>query len=202
MLDADALAAVRCAVAAPNRGSEATCGCGLHGAGDAAERRIASALMGHAGFFRAALPRRILRLTISRHTGGMGQGRHVVAASADAHRVDLGFTLFLSDPLDYDRGELIVESNAGWESHKHAAGDLLLYPARYVHSVAPVTRGTRLVAVGWVESLTPSAERREVLGDLDAALSLLDESCGRTDARLRIENARANLVRLWLGGGA
>ena len=119
-------------------------------------------------------------------------GRHACVAEPliDGCRTDLAFTLFLSDPADYDRGDLIVESNTGCESRKHAAGDLLLYPARYVHSVAPVTRGTRLVAVGWVESLTPSAERREILGDLDAALARLDAPCGRGDARLRIENAR------------
>jgi PKHD-type hydroxylase len=64
-----------------------------------------------------------------------------------------------------------------------------------------VTRGTRLAAVGWIESLTPSAERRDILGDLDAALALLDCDRCAADARLRVQNARANLVRLWLNGG-
>ncbi|MGF1627326.1 MAG: Fe2+-dependent dioxygenase [Alphaproteobacteria bacterium] len=165
------------------------------------QARIVARLLANRAFLRAALPKRIVRLEFNRYEPGMGCGPHVDEPIIAGCRTDLSFTLFLTDPTDYERGDLIVETGAGWEMRKHAAGDLVLYPSRYVHSVAPVTRGTRLAATGWIESLTPSAERREILGDLDAALALIDASGCILDARLRVQNARANLVRLWISGG-
>lgn len=165
------------------------------------EDRIGERLLANPAFVRAALPKRIVGLALSRYEAGMGLGPHVDEPIVAGRRTDLCFTLFLTDPDGYERGELIVETGAGWESRKHAAGDLVLYRSRYIHSVAPVTRGTRLAATGWIESLTPSAERREILADLDAALAALDCARCSADARLRVQNARANLVRLWISGG-
>lgn len=123
------------------------------------EQRIVDSLLANRAFIRAALPKRIVRLVFDRYEAGMGCGPRVDDPIMDGCRTDLSFSLFLNDPADYDRGDLIVETNAGWETRKHAAGDL------------------------------------------DAALALLDcTKCG-VDARLRVQNARANLVRLWLNRG-
>lgn len=193
-IDPATIQAVQSTLAAPKGASYAHAQAGL-------EQRIVNSLLANRAFVRAALPKRIVRLVFDRYEAGMGCGPRVDDPIMEGCRTDLSFTLFLNDPTDYDRGDLIVETSAGWETRKHAAGDLVLYPTRYIHSVAPVTRGTRFAAVGWIESLTPSMERREILGDLDAALALLDcAKCG-VDARLRVQNARANLVRLWLNGG-
>ena len=208
VLDHEALASVRASLNAEAKRQGPTgiqgvlpqCAIAPDPAHSQIEATIVERLLANCSFVRAALPKRIVRLVFNRYEAGMGCGPHVDEPIIAGCRTDLSFTLFLTDPGDYDRGDLIVESGSGWETRKHAAGDLLLYPTRYIHSVAPVTRGTRLAAVGWVESLTPSAERREILGDLDAALALLADTKRSQDARLRVQNARANLVRLWLNG--
>lgn len=64
----------------------------------------------------------------------------------------LSFSLQLSDPADYDGGELaiyrfrldgpaIVQKNRGF---------LSAFPSSTIHEVTPVTRGTRYSLVGWV----------------------------------------------------
>jgi PKHD-type hydroxylase len=74
-------------------------------------------------------------------------------------RSDVSFTLFLADPDSYDGGELVIEQSADEQAFKLEAGSMILYPTTTLHRVEPVTRGTRVVAFGWVRSFVRSAER-------------------------------------------
>jgi PKHD-type hydroxylase len=84
-------------------------------------------------------------------------------------RTDVSFTLFLSAPESYDGGELVIDSAAGEDAFKLGPGSVLTYPSTTLHRVAPVTRGQRLAAVGWVRSYIrdPAHRDGDVLGGGD-----------------------------------
>lgn len=115
-------------------------------------QRILDALDRNAQFRSAALPLKIVPPLFNRYAGGQAYGSHVdggmrpVAGSPARVRTDLSATLFLSDPADYDGGELVIEDMYGHRSVKLPAGDLVLYPSTSVHHVTPVTRGTRVAS--------------------------------------------------------
>lgn len=159
--------------------------------------RIAAALTASPLFQLAARPRRIIGPLLSRHRVGDHYGPHVDEPIMDGTRTDLAFTLFLSDPAAYDGGELVIESPAASDAHKHAAGSLVLYPATTLHRVATVTRGERLAAVGWVRSLIRDAAQRELLFDLETARRRLFDRHGKTEDDDLLAKCCANLVRLW-----
>ena len=112
-------------------------------------------------------------------------------------RSDISFTLFLSDPESYDGGELVTESHADEQPFKLPAGSLVLYPSTTLHRVEPVTRGSRLAAVGWIRSLVRDPARRELLFDLDTARkALFDRDCKSPEFDL-LSKCGANLLRMW-----
>ena len=78
-------------------------------------------------------------------------------------RTDLSYTLFLSDPEDYEGGELVIDLPGSQQATKLKAGDAVLYPSTSLHAASPVTDGKRIVCVGWIESLVPDAGDRELL---------------------------------------
>ena len=93
-------------------------------------------------------------------------------------RTDVSATLFLSDPADYDGGELVIEDSYGAHSVKLAAGDMILYPVTSLHRVEPVTRGTRLASFFWIESMVREDSQRTLLLDMDAAVRTLAGEVG------------------------
>src|SRR5690606_38146549 len=144
-----------------------------------------------------AQPKTITRIIVNRYGPGMEYGAHVDDALQGGRRADLSFTLFLSDPADYDGGELILEDPDGQIEVKLGAGDAVLYSTGSLHRVAPVTRGTRLAVAGWVRSLVRRADQRDILFDLDLAARALFEASGKTPAFDRVMKVRANLLRMW-----
>jgi PKHD-type hydroxylase len=112
-------------------------------------------------------------------------------------RSDVSFTLFLSPPESYEGGELVIDTPAGEEAFKLAPGSLVTYPATALHRVAPVTRGERLVAAGWVRSYVRDAGKRELLFDLDTARRRLFDREGKTAEADLLAKCAANLLRLW-----
>lgn len=176
---------------------------------DAPEAREAAglvmeALSKSATFFTAALPRRIFPPLFNCYTGTMNQfGNHVDSAIRTDHatgmryRTDLSATLFLTDPDEYDGGELIVEEPGGPQAVKLPAGDLILYPAYTVHRVAPVTRGARIACFFWIESMVREHDRRRQLFDLDMAIYDLRASVGDTEPVIRLTGCYHNLLRMW-----
>ena len=145
----------------------------------------------------AARPKSIQSLRFNRYTDGMAYGRHTDNAMINGGRTDLSFTLFLSDPEDYEGGELIVESVDSEQAYKLSAGSVLVYPSTSLHQVTPVTQGTRWAAIGWVQSCIRHAHQRELLFELDTARRSLFEKYGKTDEFDLVSKSLSNLLRQW-----
>ena len=174
---------------------------------DSAEGRAASeltmkALRRHPQFFNAALPASVSPPMMNRYSVGMEYGDHCDAAilgGSTPMRADLSATLFISDPTDYDGGELITDLIPAGHATKLAAGDLILYPSTSVHHVAPVTRGERLAMIFWVQSMVRSGEQRALLFTLGQTLNELDARLAKTPELTRLYTCYYNLVRMWVG---
>jgi PKHD-type hydroxylase len=134
----------------------------------------------------------------SAYEPGMHYGSHVDDALMAGIRTDVSFTLFLSDPESYGGGELTIESASGEDAVKLAAGSLLAYPSTTLHHVAPVTRGTRLAAVGWARSFVRNGAQREMLFDLDTARRQLFTREGKSAEYDLVSKSLANLLRMWV----
>ena len=155
-------------------------------------------------FVSAALPLRVFPPLFNRYEAdaGHGFGAHVDNAirfsGGQRFRTDLSATLFLSDPTDYDGGELVVADTYGEHAVKLAAGDLVLYPASSLHRVEPVTRGSRLAAFFWVQSMIRGDAERALLHEMDAAIQHVRSGLGDADAGvLKLTASYHNLLRLW-----
>lgn len=133
----------------------------------------------HPLFISAALPDRIYPPKFNRYSKGETYGAHVdgaimqVAGTNVALRTDLSATLFLSDPEEYEGGELTVHTEFGTQSIKLAAGDMVLYPSSSLHQVSEVTRGTRVASFFWIQSLIRDNAQRELLYKLDQSIQKL-----------------------------
>ncbi len=108
----------------------------------------------------------------------------------------MSFTLFLGSPDSYEGGELVLETSSGEEAFKLPAGSVVTYPSTTLHRVAPVTRGARLAAAGWVRD----AGRRELLFDLETARRRLFDREGKTPEGDLLAKCAANLTRMWCDG--
>jgi PKHD-type hydroxylase len=166
-------------------------------------REVLAALGRSLLFQSAALPAAIFPPLFNRYDAGDRFGTHVDNAIREAHdgrriRTDLSATLFLSPPESYDGGALLVEDGSGSRAFRLPAGQLLLYPATTLHSVEPVSRGTRLASFFWVQSLVADAGRRAILFDLDIAIQSLRPRVGDSDpALVALTGAYHNLLRQW-----
>lgn len=154
-------------------------------------------------FMAAALPLRVFPPLFNRYEPGMAFGNHVdnaireVAASAGRVRTDLSATLFLSGREEYDGGELVVDDTYGAHQVKLPAGDMILYPASSLHRVTPVTRGLRLAAIFWVQSMVRDDGERALLFDLDLAIGQMSEAAPGSPGILALTSCYHNLLRRW-----
>ena len=164
----------------------------------------------HATFFSAALPKRVFPPLFSRYGGATNAfGNHVDSAVrfipgtlGERVRTDVSCTLFLSEPYEYEGGELMVEDTFGAQSVKLPAGDMVLYPGTSVHRVEPVTRGYRLASFFWVESMVRSDEQRRLLFEMDRHLMRLRQHVGEADAAvIGLTGTYHNLLRFWADVG-
>ena len=113
-------------------------------------------------------------------------------------RSDLSATLFLSEPDEYDGGELLIEEQFGAQAIKLAAGDMVLYPSSSLHQVAPVTRGQRICAITWMQSAVADMAARELLFDLDQSIQALTSTRPDDDPDInRLIHVYHNLLRRW-----
>lgn len=168
--------------------------------GAALRDRLKAAIENHPVLKAAAQPRRFSSLLVSRTQAGGGYGLHVdnpfMGEGSARLRTDLSFTLFLSDPGNYEGGELEIETAGFTQSLKLPAGDLVLYPSTSLHRVADVRSGTRLVCVGWIESLVPDAGERELLFDLENLKATLAQShAPQSPEMLTLSKTISNLLR-------
>jgi len=143
-----------------------------------------------------SLPKRIHGIMFTKSSKNMHYGRHIDNPYMSSGRSDLSFTLSLTNKKLYKGGELIIETMNSEEKFKLNAGEIIIYPSSYLHSVSEVISGERLVCVGWIESYVKSAEEREYLFDLDAGARGLLAKYGRTDEVDLIFKSYSNLLRI------
>ena len=155
-------------------------------------------------FLTGALPKRIYPPLFNRYTGQKNAfGNHIDnsvrthAATGRHVRTDVSCTLFLTEPEDYDGGELVIEDTYGCQRIKVVAGDMVLYPSSSVHRVEPVTRGARIACFFWTESMVRSDEQRRLLYDLDMSIIELRKAHGEPDEAIRLTGVYHNLLRMW-----
>jgi len=166
--------------------------------------RILRALASHPVFLSAALPLRTLPPMFNRYRGGGHYGLHVDGAlmrerdSAQPLRTDLSSTLFLCEPDDYDGGELVVVDTYGTHEVKLPAGDLVLYPSTSLHRVEPVTRGERVCAFFWTQSLVRHDWQRTMLYELDQTIQRLRARLGDDEDTTALTSHYHNLMRAWI----
>jgi PKHD-type hydroxylase len=167
------------------------------------QQKVLQALDRTPRFLAAALPRKVFPPRFNRYSGGLNAfGPHVDGAIRFTEggvriRSDLSCTIFLTEPSEYDGGELVMLGNDGGQSVKLAAGLAVLYPASSVHEVRPVTRGTRLACFFWIESMVRSHEQRRLLLELDDALTGLRSRHGDDADTVALAGTYHNLLRMW-----
>ena len=164
---------------------------------------ILAALERNPTFISAALPNQVYPPMFNRYGEGMTFGAHIDGGvrldprTGRKLRTDLSATLFLTDPADYDGGELEISDTYGTHSVKLEAGDMVLYPSTSLHEVTPVTRGERLACVFWVQSLVRDDGQRALLYDMDLAIQRLNQTEADPDARRTLVGCYHNLLRQW-----
>jgi PKHD-type hydroxylase len=158
------------------------------------------AIRRHPQFFSAALPAIMSPPMMNRYIEGMEYGGHCDAAilgGGTAMRADLSATLFISDPGDYDGGELVTDVTPGGYATKLPAGDLILYQANTVHHVAKVTRGSRLAMIFWTQSMVRNAEQRAMLHSMFQTLESLERPLAGSSELTQLYTYYYNLIRMW-----
>lgn len=158
---------------------------------------IKKALSRNALFQMAVRPKIVHSILFSRYDTGMSYGRHTDnALMGDSFlRSDISFTLFLTST--YEGGELVIEGADDEKAYKLEAGTMIVYPSTTLHRVDPVTKGTRLVVVGWVQSLVRDASEREILFELDTVRHAIFANNGKTPEFDLIAKSVTNLLRKW-----
>lgn len=173
-------------------------------AGRAMHKMLLPIITEHPVVKSAVRPRRISGPLVSRTENNGRYGAHVdnaMMGKGDGMiRTDVSFTLFISDPKDYEGGELVVQAAGMTQTIKGQAGNLVIYPSTSIHEVKPVISGTRIVAVGWMESLIRDISQRELLFDMqNLRNSLRQKLPPETPELLMLDKSIANLIRMWAG---
>jgi len=164
-------------------------------------RLVLGALYTHPEFQAAALPLRMSGAFYARYLPGMHYGLHVddpvMGPEGGRYRSDIATTIFISEPQDYDGGELIINTEFGEQGIKLPAGDAVIYPASSLHKVADITRGERLVAVTWSQSMVRDPAQRRLLHELYLSLETLRTVTPDAEVTASINHVYVNLIRMW-----
>ncbi len=165
----------------------------------AVDEIVTRAVMNNPRFAELAFPKGMVPPTYNRYDVGMTYGDHVDAPFLNNGRMraDLSMTIFLTDPATYDGGDLVIRDGLGETRIKYDAGDAVLYPTTSLHHVSPVTRGSRLSAVTWIQSYVPDAHRRRTLIEFNEVKNYFDEQATDAPAADTLRNALSNLTRMW-----
>lgn len=154
-------------------------------------------------FMSAALPLKVYPPMFNRYGAGHAFGSHVdnairqVPGTPHRVRTDLSATLFFAAPDEYDGGELVVEDTYGAHKVRLPAGHLVLYPTTSLHHVTPVTRGERLAAFFWIQSLIRNDGQRTLLFDMDTAIQKLARDAPDHPSTEQLTGVYHNLLRQW-----
>jgi len=167
---------------------------------------VLAAISQHPRFVAAALPLKVLPPMFNCYRGGSDSHHYashvdnairVIPGAGERLRTDLSCTLFLSDPDEYEGGELTIADTYGQHAVKLPAGQLVLYPGTSLHHVTPVTTGARLAAVFWVQSFVRGDAQRSILFDLDRAIQDLTRQAADHATLTTLTGVYHNLLRQW-----
>jgi len=161
---------------------------------------VMAAILRNEAFNQYVLPRRLLPVMFNRYDTGMDYGGHVdnaIMGGGEPMRADLSITVFLTDPADYDGGELMIHSDGEPQSVKLAAGSAVVYLSTSIHKVAKITRGSRLAGVTWAQSFVRDAGQREMLHELMQLARWARTTAPGSQEAMKVAKLRANLMRLW-----
>ncbi len=165
-------------------------------------RTVFDALMRHREFSRTVMPRELSAPMVNRYSVGMTYGAHYdvpLMRTPDGPKIrsDLAATLFISQPDEYDGGELCLTHLGREDRIKLNAGNLFVYPAGTLHSVSPVSRGERLAVVFWIQSMVRDHDKRLMIADLDTVIGRITERAPGSDDVRDLAGLFTNLVRMW-----
>ena len=162
---------------------------------------VMGSLVQHDEFKAAAIPFRVAAPYYARYTKGMTYGDHVddpiMGGAGQQYRSDVSTTVFLNEPSEYEGGELVITTSFGEQKIKLAAGSAVVYPSSSLHHVAEVTKGTRLVAVTWSQSMIRDPAKRELLYQLNQARESLLKNRPDDVETKQIDISYVNLFRMW-----
>lgn len=165
---------------------------------------IQGVLAAHPLFISAALPAKVFPPLFNRYGEGQAFGSHVdnsirhLKGTTFRIRSDLSITLFLSEPEEYDGGELTIEDTFGLQKVKLPAGHMVLYPSSSLHHVTPVTRGARVSSFFWLESMVRDDSQRTLLFQMDRAIQKLVMDRGNDNPEvISLTGIYHNLLRMW-----
>jgi PKHD-type hydroxylase len=165
---------------------------------------VMDALSASPTFFSAALPAKVYPPLFNRYAGGQSFGTHIDNAvrpiwkTPHKVRTDLSATLFLSEPEEYEGGELVVEDTYGTKGVKLPAGHMVLYSATSLHHVTPVTRGARIASFFWIQSMVRLDDQRRLLFDMDSTIQRLAVELGQNHQTVvALTGNYHNLLRMW-----
>jgi PKHD-type hydroxylase len=165
---------------------------------------VIQAIWKHPVFQAAALPCQIIPPLFNRYDEHESFGFHVdnsirlIRGTAQQMRTDLSCTLFLSEPEEYEGGDLVIEDTYGYHEVKLPAGDVVLYPATSLHEVSSIIRGTRFASFFWVQSMIRDDAERHMLFNLDQSIQSLRMQLGdQHEEVVKLTNLYHNLMRKW-----
>lgn len=164
---------------------------------------VLAALERHPLFISAVLPARVYPPLFNRYEGGETFGDHIdnavrlMPGSGQKIRTDVSSTLFLSEPDEYDGGELLIEDTYGTHTIKLPAGSMVVYPGTSLHRVTPVTRGVRIGSFFWTQSMIRDDGQRTLLFDLDSSIQRLNQQQADERALVHLTGCYHNLLRMW-----
>lgn len=162
---------------------------------------VMNTLVRHPTFKHAAWPKKIAAPFYAKYEPNMNYGIHVddpvMGQSGELYRSDVSTTIFLSDPNSYDGGELTIVNQFDEQAIKLTAGSAVIYPSSSRHFVAPVTKGTRYVAVTWTQSAVRDPAQREILYELNLARNAVINKQANNDTKDQLNASFNNLVRMW-----
>ncbi len=151
----------------------------------------------------AALPQHIVTPLLNCYQTAGQYAQHVDNVlirdilNGQQYRADLSITVFLSNPDEYEGGELIIEDHYGEHEVKLDAGDAILYTSGSLHRVLPVTQGQRFAACTWIQSHVRGAAERQMLFDLDLSIMQLRQTVAEHDSLVKLTQLYHNLFRGW-----
>jgi PKHD-type hydroxylase len=161
---------------------------------------VAAAFTRSREFREFAFPKRVAPPLLCRYESGMKYGAHADAAHLQVANTtmqsDLSATVFISEPSQYEGGELVIHLGTRPVVIKGLPGEIVVYPSTALHEVRPVRGGTRLVSITFIESLIADESCRTLLYELNE-VAALEGLTMKWENRVRFEVARQNLLRMW-----